>query len=516
MKKFMSMLLACAMILSVATILAVPTSAIVEGDWVTSRAADDYQDPESYRPACGYRYEIDKGLLTVSADYTNNTPYTHIHTKKTYNLTEANADGNGNSVSVQFTVLDFAYGGEYDNKDHWVSFSLHSKEIFAPGQTGYGEGVSVLVRGSGNGSAIAQFFSLDDEGGYKLFSQFQVSIPFDQDNHEVYDFSVKYKDGKYAFYLCGQEFTDATGYADQVLNEYCADGAYVGMSFYTGETGTPIEICVNKFQGEIPYGEDSAEPEDNLNNFAPIADSSTVEAGKPALIWNANKEQFNKFNGSNLDFAVNDDGTVKLNAKSGSGYFIFSPRSSISYQAADFPVIAALVRNCYAEYGTIYYSAGDVMGAQPDCSCDVDLAEYDYGEGWYMGILDLTGDLDWKGRVNMIRCDFVGIDIEDEEMRSFDVAYLAAFRTIEDAEQYVNDYLIALLGALPETDEKETQDNETIDSQTQLPESNSEVQSFEENTEAEQSENSCGSVVAAPVIIFLTMLSVTLIVKKKD
>ncbi len=516
MKKFMSMLLACAIILSVATMLAIPASAIVEGDWVTSRAADDYQDPESYRPACGYKYEVDKGLLTVSADYTNNTPYTHIHTKKAYSLKEANADGNGNAVSLQFTVLDFAYGGELNNKDHWVSFSLHSKEIFAPGQTGYGEGVSVLVRGAGNGTAIAQFFSLDDNGGYKLFSQFNVNVPMDEDGHEVYDFSAKYNDGKYTFYLCGQEFTDVTGYADQVLDYYCANGAYVGMSFYTGVTGTPIEICVNKFQGEIPFGEDSAEPEDNLNNFAPIADSSTVDAGKPALIWNSAKEQFNKFNASNLDISVNEDGTLKLDAKSASGYIMFSPRATISYEAADFPVIAVLTRNCYAEYGHIYYSAGEVMGAQPDCSAEIDIAEYDYGEGWCMGILDLTGDLDWKGRVNMIRADFVGIDIEDEEMKSFDVAYIAAFRTIDDAEKFAQDYMIELLGKMPETEAQSTKAPETNEPETNAPESGSEAQSEEKTTEAEQGGTGCGSVVAVPAFVLIAVLGIAVVSKKKD
>lgn len=516
MKKLLTIALTAVMLLSVASVMMIPGTAAVEGDWVTSRAADDYQDPESYRPACGYRYEVDKGLITISADYTNNTPYTHIHTRKPYSLKDANADGNGNAVSVQFTVLDFAYGGEYDNKDHWVSFSLHSREIYAPGQTGYGEGVSVLVRGSGNGSAIAQFFSLDDAGGFKLFSQFAVTIPMDEDGHEIYDFSVKYNGGKYAFYLCGQEFTDVTGYADEVLNTYCADGAYVGMSFYTGDAGTPIEVCVGKFQGEIPFGEDSAEPEDNLNNFAPIADSSTVEAGKPALIWNSAKEQFNKFNGSNMDISINEDGTLKIDAKSESCYMLFSPRSSISYEAADFPVIAVLTRNCFAEYGTVYYSAGDVLGAQPDCSSEIDISEYQYGDEWCMGILDLTGDLDWQGRVNLLRCDFVGVDITDDEYKTFDIAYLAAFRTVEDAKKYAEAYLTELLGALPETTEKETKPPKTETPETEAPTAETEEQGGEQTTQAEQEDKGCGSVVAAPVVALIALLGVAFVAKKRD
>ena len=518
MKKMISIALAAIMMLAAMALLAVPASAIVEGDWVTSRAADDYQDEESYRPACGYHYEVDKGLILDTADYTNNTPYTHVHTKKTYNLKEPNADGKGNSVSVEFTVLDFAYGGD-DSKDHWVSFSLHSKEVFAPGQTGFGEGVSVLIRGDGNGSATAQFFSLDDNNGYKLFSQMMITIPTNDQGQEVYNFEVKHSEGRYTFYLCGQEFKDVGATADEVLNNYCADGAYVGMSFYTGVTGTPIKVCVNKFQGEVPYGEDSAEPEENLNNFAPIENSDSVPAGQPALIWNSAKEQFKDFKGSNLDFAINEDGTVRATAKTENGYLIFSPKVAVSYEAADFPVIAVLTRNCYAESGTIYYSAGDVMGAQPNCSCEIDIAEIDYGEGWCMGMLDLTDDLDWKGRVNMIRCDFNNIDITDEELKNFDIAYIAAFRTIDDAKAYAQAYLIDLLSKMPETEAPATKPD-TEGTTAQIPEGSeteadtNNVTNHEQTTK-DQTSGGCGAVVAMPVLTIVTILGSALLISKK-
>ena len=83
MKKLISITLTVVMLLSLASVMMIHGSAIVEGDWTVSRAADDYQDPDSYRPYCGYRYDLNKGLVLVSADYTNNTPYTHVHTKST-------------------------------------------------------------------------------------------------------------------------------------------------------------------------------------------------------------------------------------------------------------------------------------------------------------------------------------------------------------------------------------------------------------------------------------------------
>lgn len=513
MKKYVAILLALFVMLATFCAVTVQAAETVEGDWVTSRAADDYKDPESYRPACGYKYELNKGLVLVSADYTNNTPYTHVHTRTPYNLQDSNADGNGNSVSIELIVTDFAYAGT-NNKDHFVSFSLHSKEVFAPGQTGYGEGVSVLIRGEGDGTAIAQFFTLDDVGGYTLFSMQSIVIPVNEDGHEVYDFSVKYDGNDYKYYLCGMEFVDTTGNAKAVLNQYCADGAYVGVSLYTGETGTPIGATITKFQGAVPYGEDSCDPEPNLNNFAPIIDSNTVEEGKPALIWNADKQQFKDFSGSNIDFAVSElgHGAVSITAKNASGFLIFSPLNDVSYEASDFPVIAVLTKDCYAEYGTIFYSAGKTMGAQPSCSCEIDIAEYEYNDGWCMGLLDLTDDLDWQGRVNMIRADFVNVDHMDEEMKYYDIAYVAAFRTVEDAEAYAAYYLSELMGVSMETTEKETvatDESDSVNDQTQ-PE-----QTDEQTTEPEQSK-SCGSLIAAPVLVIIAMVVTAFLTNKND
>ena len=52
MKKLISITLTVVMLLSLASVMMIHGSAIVEGDWTVSRAADDYQDPDSYRPYC--------------------------------------------------------------------------------------------------------------------------------------------------------------------------------------------------------------------------------------------------------------------------------------------------------------------------------------------------------------------------------------------------------------------------------------------------------------------------------
>lgn len=510
MKRMFSILLAFVILLSTVSALSFTAGAVLEGDWTASRAADDYNDPDSFRPYSGYKYELDKGLVLVSADYTNNTPYTHLHTKKPYNLKDNNATDNGKSVSLEFTVTDFAYEGS----DHWVGISLHSKEVFTPVK-GYGEGVSVLIRGAGNGTAIAQFHYLDNDRGYHLFSEQNIIIPTNEQGQETYTFEVEYTQAGYKFYLCGQEIVDQTHVADEILNTYCADGAYVGVTLYTTESGTSLGACISKFQGQVPYGEDSMEPEENRNNFAEIADSSTVPTGKPALIWNSAMEQFNQFQSSNIDLAVNDDGTVNATALTSSGYIIFSPKVTVSYEAADFPVIAVLTKDCYAESGKIYYSAGDIFGAQPDCSQEIDIAEYDFGEGWCMGILDLTDDLDWQGRVNMIRTDFINVDNTDEEMKHYDIAYIATFRTIEDAEQYAKDYLIALLGKLPETEADTTKEPATQDPTQTDPVDDGNSDNNEQSTPSTEKKG-CASVIAIQAVAIVALIGAAFTAKKKD
>ena len=118
MKRCFLLMLTLTFMASAFSMMLIPASAVVEGDWAVSRAADDYKDSDSYRPYCGYKYEMDKGLVLISADYTNNTPYTHVHTKNKYNLQDNRAGGSNRSITMEFTVTDFAYGGESGNKDH--------------------------------------------------------------------------------------------------------------------------------------------------------------------------------------------------------------------------------------------------------------------------------------------------------------------------------------------------------------------------------------------------------------
>ncbi|MBR5881609.1 MAG: hypothetical protein IKZ16_07955, partial [Clostridia bacterium] len=109
MKRILSVLLVTLMVLSLAAACVFSTSAALEGDWDTARSASDYDDEGSYCPAPGYHYDAELGFVIDPPVYAKeNTPFVQMHTKAPVNL-KTNNDGNGNSVSLELTVLDYAY-----------------------------------------------------------------------------------------------------------------------------------------------------------------------------------------------------------------------------------------------------------------------------------------------------------------------------------------------------------------------------------------------------------------------
>ena len=520
MKKLTSMMITIAMVLATLSLACMPVFAAeaVEGDWVTSRAGDAYEEGVTdYTPASGYQYTTE-GFQTIAPDFTNCNPYVQAHTKNAYNLKDPDADGKGNALSVKFTVTEFAYGGEYANKDEWIAITLNSDPIAAQGNPAYGSGLCILIRGAGSGTATGQPHYADKENNlFSLFVQGQISPEINEKGQEVYSFSIRHDGTEYVMNLCGLDFVDPTGALNTILDEQCANGAYLGITLMTTEAETPASFVINEFQGAVPYGEDSAEPEANVKSFAEIADSSTVPAGQPAVKWDGKMEQFDKITVSHADYTVQDSGVVSLVANGNMPYITFMLKNEISYEASDFPILAVLTKNCWASSGKFYYMSGKTLGCGADNELDFVIDEIELGEGWGLSLLDLTGDPEWEGRINGIRCDFHDVDYTDEEFAKFDVAYFGAFRSEEDAKQYANDYLIALLGKLPETDPPTTEEPTTeppeTEAKTDAPETN--VEGTEAQTEA-PAKKGCGAVVAAPVVALVAIVGVAFVAKKKD
>ncbi|MBQ7379190.1 MAG: hypothetical protein IJW70_05865 [Clostridia bacterium] len=523
MKRFLSVLLASLMVLSLVVVMVVPTSAAMEGDWVTSRSANDYEDEASFCPAPGYHYDAELGFVMDPPEYAaDNTPFVQAHTKEALNL-KADNDGKGNSVSLKLTVLEYAYdGGEM--KDQWISFVLNSQPVATPGSVDYGEGLCILIRGAGDGSAQVQPFYVDKGGkNFAAATGFpQVDVPMNDKGQEEYTFTVKYVDGGYVYAVNGHEFVadaDMNAHFDEVF----AEGAYVSVVCQTGVKDTKISLAITEWQGDIPVGDDSAAPEEDLRSKAPIADSSTVPANAPAVLWDSTCRDCRKINVAGGTYTVNDNGTVNIKTETVSPYITFGIKSEVSYEAKDFPYIAVLTQNCWANSGNVYYCAGPILSAENTYSETWDIEETAYDGGWALGIMDFSEyDEDgWYGRINSLRVgfDFNAEDIADAEYNNFNVAFIGAFRTPEEAYAYTEAYLTSLGVDPTVTTEPETEapTQATTEEDTKAPETNgtTEAPSEEVTTDAEKT-NSCNNIIAAPIVALIAVLGVAFVAKKKD
>ena len=522
MKRILSVLLVTLMVLSLAAACVFSTSAALEGDWDTSRSANDYEDEGSYCPAPGYHYDAELGFVMDPPVYAaDNTPFVQAHTKKPLDL-KANNDGNGYSVNLQVTVLEYAYdGGEM--KDQWITFCLNSQPIATPGSVDYGEGLCILIRGAGDGRAQVQPFYVDKETG-KSFTPAtafpSVEVPFNSNDQEVYTFTVKYVDGGYVFAVNGHEFV-----ADATLNAHFdrvfADGAYVNVVCQTGVKDTKIQLAITEWQGNLPVGDDSKDAEEDLRAKAPIADSATIPANEPAVLWDSTLRDFRKINLTGGTFEINEDGSVHIVTQTVSPYISFGIKSEVSYEASDFPYIAVLTKNCWANSGNVYYCAGDILAAENNYSENWDIEDTAYPEGWTLGIMDFSdyNEDGWVGRINSIRVgfDFSAEDIADEEYNNFDVAFIAAFRSPEEAYAYTQAWLTAKGYSADEV----TTEESTTEEPTTAPESEPQddvttaPESEEATTEAPKTEKACGGIIGAGVIAIIA-LGACVVAKKKD
>lgn len=257
MKRQIAVLLFVVITLITTSVFTISSSAETEGEWDIAARPDE---PNAL--ASGYYY-TESGLVTVSSDYLGYNAYQQAHTKSPIDL-KGNNDGNGNSISVKMTVLDFVYDGKQGN-DTWISFTINSMPVTSQGSTQYGEGLCILIRGSGDGRANIQPFYVDATGN-KGFSQLPVAfptidVPMNDQGQEVYTFTLKYDGNKYTFAINDYWFaTDA--YLNDLLYRVNAGGAYLGVSMFAARGLTRnLSMCINEFQGAVPYGTDSRPPE---------------------------------------------------------------------------------------------------------------------------------------------------------------------------------------------------------------------------------------------------------------
>ena len=537
MKRFLSMLLASLLVLTMAVVLVVPTSAALEGDWITSRSANDYEEDGEHSPTPGYHYDPELGFVIDSPTYAKDqTPFVQAHLKNPIDF-KADNDGNGNSVSMKFTVLDYAYDGVEGGKDQWLALTLNSQPRSCPGSVDYGEGICILIRRGlgatslGEGRAQVETFYVDKTGydsnpkNFALitgngFGLVQGDVPVNEDGQEEYTFTVKYIDGGYVFSVNSLTF-GPDPYLNKVLDTACAEGGYVSLLAQTGEANTQISLAITEWQGNLPVGDDSAEPEEDLRFKAEIADSSTVDANMPAVLWDSSLRDVRKISVAGGEFAINEDGSVHITTQTASPYVSFGIKSEVSYEASDFPYVAVLTRNCWANSGNVYYCAGPNLSASQDYSENWDLVDTEYPDGWALGIMDFsTYDEDgWYGRINSIRVgfDFNPEDIIDEDYNNFDVAFIAAFRSPEEAYAYTEAWLTAKGYNADEVTTEEPTEAPTTDAPTtDAPTTDAPATGDGEATTEEVAADSCKALVAMPVVALVAMIGVAFVAKKKD
>ena len=550
MKRILSMLLASLMVLTMAVVLVVPTSAALEGDWDTARSGSDYdEDADSHCPEPGYHYDSKLGFVVDSPEYLK-TPFMQAHTKNPVNLKVDN-DGKGNSVSLKFTVLDYAYANG-ENIDQWIAITLNSQKLSTPGSVDYGEGICILIRRnlSGNdlGEGRAQFetFYVDKSGqdgapkNFGLisgngFGLVQGDVPV-VDGHEEYTFSVQYTDAGYVLNANGLVM-GPDPYLNKILDNACADGAYVSVMMQTGVPGGKASIAITEWQGDIPVGDDSKLPEEDERAVAPIAPSDNIPANEPAVLWSTARRDHRKVEMAGAVVEELENGSVKVTTQTVSPYVSFGVKSAVSYEAADFPIIAVLTRNCWANSGNCYYMAGEKnLNASEDFRESWSTDDVTYADGWALGFVDLSYYVDedpeidggWEGRINGVRVgfDFSAEDVGDEEYGTFEIGFIGAFRSTEEAEEYAKAYLTNL-GVDPNATTEEQPEEPTTEADTEAKtegetdgktEATTEkkTEAKTEGTTAAEQTSGCGAIVAAPVVALVAILGVAFVAKKKD
>lgn len=529
MKKLLALLVAAVMVLSMIPIMSVTASAAgadVPGDWITCRSANDYgetQENGSYKPAPGYEYTVD-GFQTIAADYTNTMPYFHIMSREAQSL----KDG----IYLELRVDDFDYQG-------WISFTLWDSSNFSILDTGgYGSGWSSLIGGTGTGNpagvssniVLEDGNDIDEQSFHRGLGNTNATPTLDSEGREIYTLEVTHDGSQYNVLVCGQL---VAGCADitELFDKISPTGDFfIGIGIFSPTTNGTAGLSILKYgtskeDATTPVGSDSAEPEPNANVFADMMPASDVEANKPALLYNA--AEYSAPQVANADVSALGDNAYRFTSRTEDMYFRWLIKNTSSYDAADFPVVAFMVRSYDASGGALYYCSGDVMAATPDYMTswglwDEGSMEYIDEDGVYynMVVVDLTEE--WSERINLIRFDFFGLDVDDEDCASFDFCWAGTFRTVDEAQAYTTAWATenGLGDAVTEPPYEDPTEEPTeapdTDAGTVAPETNASTDINGEGA-TDPVESGCSSVVTlGSGAVLMAAVAAAAVLKKKD
>lgn len=543
MKKLIATSLAIMMLLSMAVVLIVPAAA-VDGQWTVygpaSQYADGYDgDPKS---VAGYEY-TDDGLHQIPADWTGQTPWAHIQTKEKVDL----KDG----VYFQVRIDNFSY----EAADQWFNINIWDSAMIEPPVEGYGEGVQTLIRATDGNLTKVNNYHIRNFTGTSGVMMVDEKNQKTEDGKNVITLTVTWDGSTYAVDINGAVAPEAV---ITYMNEKWGGNdseAYIGICAQNSVTGGTVEMTVTKFgtsadNATVPMGEDSQDVQNNSAENAPIADASTVPANQPAILMNGNKEasalKSDPKPANDVSLTINEDYSLHVaahqeNVDTGTWYV----KNEISYAIEDFPIGIILMRNfctCGSEDGTCYANesvdvrmlTGDTIVAGSQCTIyELNMCDNAYviGDDTYLYFyFDMTTDASFEatGRINGARYYANGIDVSTPGANEFDVLYMAWFRSVEEAEAYVQN-TIKDLGWVEETEtvtsesvEETTVETEetTVEAEETTVETNKTEQTTEPNADETDKADvgGCGSVVGFGAIAIVAVATVAGMVsfKKKE
>ena len=179
----------------------------------------------------------------------------------------------------------------------------------------------------------------------------------------------------------------------------------------------------------------------------------------------------------------------------------------------------------------MYVMTGEFIGADGQHvvnEIDMSYEPIVKGEDTYLYFyVDMNNVTSWdaEGRFNGARFDANEIKFDTPGRNAFDVCYMALFRTVEEAEQYIYDYLGVEEETEPATTEPVEVTTEPVEVTTEPAETEVETNKTEQTTapKADETdkpadEGGCGSVVGFGAIAIVAVAAVAGMVsfKKKE
>ena len=540
MKKILSALLVMAMLLSLVIVAAVPAAA-VDGDWTTYGPASQYADGFDGDPksVAGYEY-TDDGLHMIPGNWSDTTPWAHVQTNHKVDL----KDG----VYFQVRVDNFSF----DAADQWFNINIWDSAMIEPPTAGFGTGVQNLIRANASGKVSSVQWFYDNFTGAGHVAMNAEKNKQTDDGKILIDVIITWDGTTYAVDINGSLAPAAV--VDYMNKKWSgADSeAYVGVCAQNNKKGGTVELTITKFGTSVedaatPLGDDSKEPENHSAEKAPIADPNTVPANTPAILMNGNKAASDLKSTpkpiSNTQLTINDDYSLHVvaggaAADTGTWYV----KNEVSYDIKDFPVGIVLMKNfctcgtddgtCYAlESAYVYMLTGDELAASEKnrvSELSMCYDSYKIGDDTYLYFYaDMANDASFEatGRINGANYGLSGIDPSNPDSNSFDLLYMAWFRSVEEAEAYVQNTMKEL-GWTEETEAPETEapTEEATEVVTEAPEATTEAPKADAteapagNETDAPAKGGCGSVVGFGAVAIVAVAAVAGMVsfKKKE